>query len=117
MTARPVPISDEPHLGQVLGQIHDRLGRIEERTAGIEQRTASIEERTASIEERTASIEQRTAGIEERTASIEQRMVTKDDLEGFATKDDLDVVVREIRVGFSDVNTSMAAIHDKLDSS
>ena len=90
MTARPVPISDEPHLGQVLGQIHDRLGRIEERTSGIEERMATKDDL--------------------------EGLATKDDLGGLATKDDLDVVVREVRVVFPDVNTSMAAIHDKLDS-
>ena len=33
MTASPFPVSDEPHLEEVLGQIHDRLGRVEERMA------------------------------------------------------------------------------------
>ena len=73
MTASPFPVSVEPHLEEVLGQIHDRLGRIEE------------------------------------------RMVTKDDLKGFATKDDLDVVVREVRTGYAKVDESLAAIHDRLD--
>lgn len=90
MTARPVPIRDGPHLEQVLGQIHDRLGRIEERTSGIEERMVTKDDLEA--------------------------FATKDDLEAFATKDDLDVVVKEIRVGFSDINTGMAAIHEKLDS-
>ena len=103
MTARPVPISGEPHLEQVLGQIHDRLGRVEERMVTKDD-LRRVEERMVTKDD---------------LRRVEERMVTKDDLGGveerMVTKDDLGVTVREMRVGFADVNTSLAAIHDKLD--
>lgn len=100
MTASPFPVSDEPHLEEVLGQIHDRLGRIEERMA-------------TKDDLRGFATRDDLKGFA--TKDDLKGFATRDDFKGFATKDDLDVVVREVRTGYADVNESLAAIHDKLD--
>lgn len=65
-----------------------------------------LDEILGQIHDRLTRIEERLGGVDERLDRIEKRMVTKDDLA---------VVTREMRGGFSDINKSLAAIHAKLD--